>query len=166
MEIRETTTEDLPRVMEIYEHARRFMASHGNPNQWGPRNWPPQELIEEDIRTGRSYVCMNDKGRVIGTFFYDSGQDVEPTYRVIENGAWRDEGAYGVVHRIAGDGSEKGIGAFCINWALDQCGHIRIDTHEDNIVMQNLLTKLGFEKRGIIHILEDDYPRLAYEKIV
>ena len=29
--------------------------------------------------------------------------------------------------------------------------------------MQNLLTKLGFEKREIIHVAEDDYPRYAYE---
>lgn len=33
------------------------------------------------------------------------------------------------------------------------------------MVMQNLLTKLGFEKRGIIHVIEDDDPRYAYEKI-
>ena len=39
-----------------------------------------------------------------------------------------------------------------------------MDTHADNIVMQNLLTKLGFEKRGVIHVVEDDYPRFAYEK--
>ena len=26
----------------------------------------------------------------------------------------------GVVHRVAGDGSEKGIGAFCINWAFEK----------------------------------------------
>lgn len=50
---------------------------------------------------------------------------------------------YGVVHRLAGDGSEKGIGAFCIDWAFSKCGNLRIDTHGDNIVMQNLLKKLG-----------------------
>jgi hypothetical protein len=31
--------------------------------------------------------------------------------------------------------------------------------------MQQLLSKLGFEKRGIIHVEEDDYPRYAYEKV-
>ena len=24
---------------------------------------------------------------------------------------------------------------------------------------------MGFEKRGIIHVLEDDYPRIAYERL-
>ena len=163
MQIRHATEEDFPRMMEIYAYARQFMADHGNPNQWGPTNWPPEALIHQDIARGCSYVCEED-GRVIGVFFYTSGKDIEPTYRVIEEGAWRDEKPYGVVHRIAGDDSRKGIGAFCINWAFEQCGHLRIDTHSDNVVMQRLLDKLGFEKRGVIHVMEDDYPRFAYEK--
>ena len=32
--------------------------------------------------------------------------------------------------------------------------------------MQNLLTKLGFTHCGTIHVEEDDYPRLAFEKIL
>ena len=31
----------------------------------------------------------------------------------------------GDVHRLAGDGSEKGIGAFCIDWAFSKCGNLR-----------------------------------------
>ena len=41
---------------------------------------------------------------------------------------------------------------------------MRIDTHGDNAVMQNLVRKLGFVHCGTIHVEEDDYPRLAYEK--
>ena len=96
--------------------------------------------------------------------FFAHGVDVEPTYRVIENGAWHDSSAYGVVHRLAGDGTVKGIGAFCLNWAYQQCGHLRIDTHGDNRVLQGLLKKLGFTLCGTIYVEEDDYPRLAYEK--
>lgn len=164
MKIRKTTEQDFERVMEIYARARAFMAAHGNPNQWGPTCWPPEALIHEDIAAGHGYVCVNDEEKVIGTFFYDFGTDIEPTYRKIEEGSWRDDSDFGVVHRIASDGSEKGIGAFCINWAFAQCGHLKIDTHGDNVVMQSLLTKLGFEKRGIIYVIEDNYPRFAYEK--
>ena len=164
MEIRHSEEQDLSRMMEIYSLARRFMSEHGNPNQWGPTNWPPEELIRSDTRSGNSYVCLNDKGAVIGTFFFVCGKDIEPTYRKITDGAWLDDSPYGVVHRIAGDGSEKGIGAFCLNWAFAQCGHLRIDTHGDNIVMQNLVRKLGFVHCGTIYVEEDDYPRLAYEK--
>ena len=164
MQIRKSTEQDIPRMMEIFRYAREFMARHGNPNQWGPINWPPESLIRADIRNGDSYVCLNDAGAVIGTFYYIFGKDAEPTYRKIYDGAWIGGDTYGVVHRIAGDGSEKGIGSFCINWAFGQCGHLRIDTHGDNIVMQNLLKKLGFVHCGTIYIEEDEYPRLAYEK--
>lgn len=165
MEIRKSVQEDLDRIMEIYKFARAFMASHGNPNQWGPTRWPPEDLIRQDIREGHSYVCVNSAGKVIGTFFFIQGEDPEPTYRNITDGAWLDPSPYGVVHRIASDGSEKGIGAFCIDWAYRQCGHLRIDTHGDNKVMQNLVKKLGFQHCGTIYVLEDNDPRLAFEKL-
>ena len=165
MIIRKSDIQDLPRMQEIYAYARSFMAEHGNPNQWGPTNWPPEALLRQDIRDGHSYVCLDEDGRVIGTFFFIFGEDIEPTYRVIEDGAWQDDSPYGAVHRVASDGSRPGIGAFCINWAYEQCGHLRIDTHGDNVVMQNLLKKLGFTHCGTIHVEEDNYPRLAYEKM-
>lgn len=165
MMIRNSTEQDFDRMMEIYAYARDYMAEHGNPNQWGPTNWPPEDLIHSDIQSGNSYVCVNDDGIVIGTFYYICGKDIEPTYRDITDGAWLDDSPYGVVHRIAGDGSERGIGAFCINWAFARCGHLRIDTHGDNVVMQNLVKKLGFKHCGTIYVEEDDYPRLAFEKI-
>ena len=50
--------------------------------------------------------------------------------------------------------------AWCIG-----CRYLRIDTHGDNIPMQNLLKKLGFTQRGVIHVQEDNDPRLACDKI-
>ena len=164
MTIRKSTAQDIDRMMAIYARARAFMADHGNPNQWGPTRWPPRALIEQDVREGHSYVCLDDDGHIVGTFYFIQGRDIEPTYRDITDGAWTDDGPYGVVHRIASDGSRKGVGAFCLNWAFEQCGHLRIDTHGDNAVMQNLLGKLGFVHCGTIYVAEDDFPRLAYEK--
>ena len=161
---RKATPADLERMMEIYAFARSFMAAHGNPDQWGPTHWPPEALIRKDIAEGNSYVCENGAGRTIGTFFFVSGAEIEPTYSRITEGKWLDDSPYGVVHRIASDGSEKGIGAFCLNWAYERCGHLRIDTHGDNTVMQSLLKKLGFTHCGTIYVEEDDAPRLAYEK--
>jgi len=149
--------------MAIYAHARQFMADHGNPYQWGPTNWPPEALIREDIQKGLSYVCVHENA-VVGVFFFTAGEDIEPTYREITEGSWHHNGPYGVVHRIAADGSVKGVGTECINWAFEQCGHLRIDTHGDNQVMQKLLQKLGFSHCGTIYVEEDDFPRLAYEK--
>lgn len=164
MKIRKATEADFERIMEIYRYARNFMAAHGNPRQWGNSNWPPEDLIHSDISQEKGYVCTHE-GRVVGTFFFDYGKEIEPTYCTIEDGKWLDDGAYGVVHRLAGDGSVKGIGRFCLEWAYRQCGHLRVDTHGDNLVMQNLLTQLEFQYCGIIYVTVDNDPRLAYEMI-
>ena len=86
------------------------------------------------------------------------------TYRQITGGSWGAEEPYGVVHRLAGDGSVPGIGAFCLDWAWGQCGYLRVDTHPDNTVMQRLLDRLGFVRRGTIYVPQDPYPRFAYDK--
>ena len=49
----------LERIMKIYERARKFMAEHGNPNQWPP-SYPPRDQVEEDIREGHMFLCMAD----------------------------------------------------------------------------------------------------------
>ena len=163
MEIRHSTPEDLPRMEALYVQARQFMKETGNHNQWGPTNWPPTDLLRADISAGRSYVCVHG-GKVVGTFCFLQGEDIEPTYRDIQEGGWHYDGPYGVVHRLAGDGSVKGVGRACLDWAFLQCGHLRIDTHGDNRVMQSLLKGSGFAYCGIIHVVEDNYPRLAFDK--
>lgn len=162
MEIRKTAVSDLETVMDIYAGARAFMVATGNPRQWAARSWPPRELILQDISRGMSYVCV-ESGRIQAVFFYNYGDDIDPTYRRIDDGAWLADGPYGVVHRIAARAG-TGAGKFCIRWAFEQCGHLRIDTHGDNTVMQKVLAGLGFTRCGIIHIEEDNDPRIAFEK--
>ena len=160
MEIRKANMSELDEIMGIFAYARRFMAETGNPNQWGLTK-PTREMVEEDIRLGRSYVCV-ESGKIAASFFYQVGED--PTYVKIYDGAWKNEEPYGVVHRIASAGTVKGAGSFCLNWAFEQCGNLKIDTHRDNVVMQNTLKKNGFDYCGIIY-LEDGDERLAYQKI-
>lgn len=160
MEIRKTILDDLDEVMTIYQKARQFMREHDNPTQWSG-GWPAREQIEKDIAQGRSYVCINN-GKIAGVMCFLIGND--PTYAVIENGEWLNDDTYAVVHRIASSGEFKGTGSFMMRWAFDNSGNVRVDTHEDNYVMQNMLKKLGYTYCGIIH-LENGDPRLAYQKI-
>jgi len=51
-----------------------------------------------------------------------------------------------------------------LKFAMEQNPHVRIDTHADNHVMQHVLAKHGFQRRGIIY-LEDGDPRIAFERI-
>ena len=162
--IRKANPEDLPEIMNTYAYARSFMAEHGNPNQWGPTNWPPENLIREDICAGKSYVVTKNN-EITGVFFYDQGDHIEPTYDQIEDGAWISDSPYGVIHRIAGNGKAKGIGHAAIQWAWKKCPHLRIDTHPDNTVMQKMLVREGFVHRGTIYVREDNNPRMAFERI-
>ena len=105
MEIRKSTMQDLDAMLAIYEAARRYMADHGNPTQWGS-GYPKKDMLEGDIRRGESYVML-DGERIVGTFAFIIGP--EPTYRTIEGGAWHYSAPYGTIHRLASDGSAKGI---------------------------------------------------------
>lgn len=164
MYIRKAQLKDLEAIMAIYEYARRFMAEHGNPTQWGT-HWPPESVIKRDIASQKCHVCIENE-EIEAVFYYDYGEHVEPFYDQIHDGSWLEEGPYGVVHRIASRGRVKGAGAFCLNWAVEQSKHLRIDTHGDNKVLQYILGKLGFTYCGWVNVEEDDMPRLAYEKIL
>lgn len=156
----ETATEtDLPRILGIYANARGFMAKTGNPTQWGTTH-PPREQLERDIFLQKLYVAKRE-GKIRGVFYFCVEED--PTYGVIHNGAWREQSSYGVIHRIASDGS-GGLVKAAVEFALGQISHLRIDTHEDNRVMQRAVEKAGFARRGVIYIA-DGTPRIAYDLI-
>lgn len=151
---------DLDRLMEIFETARRFMASTGNPNQWID-GYPGRRLMADEISAGHCHVCCTDEGRVVGTFCFILGDD--PTYARIEQGAWLSDRPYGVIHRLASDGTVHGVTGACIDWCAQQTDCLRADTHADNRVMQHLLLKHGFSYCGIIYVANGT-PRRAYQR--
>lgn len=159
MNIRQTTFDDMDVLLKLYENARTFMSNHGNPTQWGT-TYPPAAMLEQDITDGHSYVC-EEEGCIIATFYFRTGKD--DTYARIYEGQWLNDLPYGVVHRITSDGSVRGAASFCLDWALSQCGNLKIDTHRDNHIMQHMLEKNGFTRCGIIYI-EDGSERIAYQK--
>ena len=157
-QVRKALEADYPRILEIYAHARAFMAKTGNPNQWGT-NYPPEAMLRADIPAGNLYVVEDQE--IHGVFAYFTEPD--PTYSYIEDGAWLSDSPYGTIHRVAGDG-RGGVFSAVLKYAEDCNPHVRIDTHHDNVVMQHVLEKHGFQRCGIIY-LEDGDPRIAYEKL-
>ena len=138
---------DLDDILVIYENARKFMAENGNPNQW-KKVHPPKASLIENIEEEKLYVLKND-GIIDGVFFFDKGPD--PTYDYIE-GQWLNDREYSVIHRIASAGRVRGVLKTCVEWCLQFCDNIKIDTHSDNIIMQNNLKKLGFKHCGTIYV--------------
>lgn len=159
MVIRRAKAEDMDCILEAYSAARLFMRATGNKNQWAD-NYPSPDLIAKGIRDGKQYVCVSGD-RVAGTFYFA----VEPdeTYTDIYEGRWLNDKPYGVVHRLASDGRCKGVGQFCLQWCFEQCGNLKIDTHEENTVMRHILRKSGFLPCGII-FLRSGAKRLAFQK--
>lgn len=155
--IRQAEGKDFDDILRIYARAREYMKHGGNPTQWG-ENFPPEALINDDIREKRNYVVESD-GNVHGVFAFIPGAD--PTYAHIE-GAWKSDAPYGTIHRIASDGEVKGIFTAAIAFCKTRSAHLRIDTHADNKTMRHAIEKAGFKECGIIYI-EDGSPRIAYE---
>lgn len=166
--IRPADRKDLPAILTIYAAARKFMADTGNGSQWKD-NYPPVSLIEEDLEKQQLYVITDETASldsvpasdtVHAVFAFLPGE--EPDYHVITDGHWLSDTPYRAVHRVASDGTIRGVVSKCMDYCKSQCGHLRIDTHENNLVMQHQLEKNGFRRCGIIHIA-DGSPRIAYE---
>lgn len=159
--IRPSTLEDLPRLMEIYREGREIMLSCGNLNQWKP-GYPTEDIIRSDIEAGQSYAVVQD-GIVVGAFAFILGKD--PTYSVIEGGSWLDDEApYATIHRLASTKQSHGVARACFAWCWDHIHNLRIDTHEDNVIMRHCIAKAGFQYCGVIYLLNGS-PRLAYQKV-
>lgn len=156
MEIRRALKQDLDQIMQIYENAKAFMRANGNKEQWDD-GYPSRELIEKDLDD--MYLCMSDN-RIACVFYYKEGEDED--YRQI-NGKWLNEEPYGVVHRVASTGVTKGAAAYCLDWAYSQIPNLRMDTYRDNIPMQKLLEKCGFQYCGSFERLGTD-KWMAYHK--
>ena len=51
----------------------------------------------------------------------------------------------------------------CLEWCSSHCPNLRVDTHRDNKVLQNILLKNGFTYCGIIYV-KNGTERLAYQR--
>lgn len=157
--IRLAQLDELDEILKIYEYAKKFMIETGNPTQWAG-GYPQRELLEQDIANGGLYVVTEETG-ICGVFYFVIGPD--PTYALIENGSWNSDQTYGTIHRIAGNGTGGVFGA-ALDFCRNQIDYLRIDTHEDNKVMQHVVTKYGFLPCGIIYT-DDGTPRIAFDRL-
>lgn len=157
--IRKGTIEDIDTICSIYDKARKYMAQCGI-DQW-QNGYPERSDVLNDVETGISHV-LYDENRVYGAFVLVEGED--PTYLVIEDGEWKDSSPYFAIHRVASDGSHKGVFTQIADFAKSKSRHLRVDTHKDNMNMQRVVKANGFEYCGVIH-LADGSPRIAFEFI-
>ena len=173
--VRTARSEDFDDMMRVYRSAREFMRTHGTPTQWGSSS-PAPETVRSDIENRTGYVVEED-GRICGAFALLFGAD--PMYETIERGAWPNGEPYMTIHRLASDGTARGISQAAFAFAAahpsrflagqtDTTGEpvkaLRIDTHAANLPMQAKIRAAGFAYCGIVHTTTDHTERLAFQK--
>ena len=157
--IRKAVVEDIDALRLVYDEARERMIDSGNPRQWVP-GYPPLSLIESEIEAGFLYVIEQD-GKVVAAF---SIIGKEPTYDTIYDGSWPEgDYEYVTIHRVAGNREAHHVLKSAVDTASKLSSVIRIDTHEDNKVMQALIKKYGFRYCGKI-TLRNGQMRLAFQR--
>lgn len=160
--IRKAKQREITAILRIYEIARCYMRQNGNPTQWGD-DYPSFAQIADDIAAEWLYVLCDDRDHPYGVFAFILGGD--PNYAQID-GAWLNDRPYGTIHRIAGDGSQKGVFSQSLEFCEKICPNIRIDTHLHNTTMRHLLKKNGFIPCGMVNLegRDGDGLRIAYQK--
>jgi ribosomal protein S18 acetylase RimI-like enzyme len=159
---------DIDAVISIIKDAQELLANQ-NIAQW-QNGYPNKMVICNDIDNNESFLLTSNKEPIATAMFSTKN---EPTYSKIE-GNWMNptQITYGVIHRMAVAKKHRGKGF--AKYIFNQCEQylsekkiqsMRIDTHKDNIGMQQLLKNLGYSYRGIIY-LENGDKRLAFEKLI
>lgn len=167
MNFRKATKNDVNNILNIIDMAKEYLKSQ-EIDQW-QNGYPNKEVIEEDIEKNIAYVSEID-GKISGYMAIVFEND--PNYSEIFEGKWLSDNPYSTIHRIALDTSFRGqsLSAKMVEFAEkltleNGYSSMRIDTHNDNKVMQKLISKSGYTYCGIIYVA-DKTPRLAYEKII
>ncbi|MDB0038024.1 GNAT family N-acetyltransferase [Polaribacter sp.] len=170
MKIKLSTLENIPEIMTIIKDAKELLASL-KIDQW-QNGYPNAAQVEQDILKGESYVVLSEENQVIATSMFTTNK--EPTYQIIEEGTWKvDESKnYGVMHRMAikKEYRKQGLATLLFDEFHQQLKSkniesLKIDTHEENLGMQALIKKIGYQYCGIIYT-NYGAKRLAFEKVI
>ena len=146
IENKKRTYINLDGVEEVAPHAKNYILKH--------------PILYKMINQKAGYLLRKKPTikQVIG-----KNEKEDEDYKEI-NGKWLNEEPYGVVHRVASTGIVRGAASFCLDWAYAQTLNLRMDTYSDNIPMQKLLEKCGFQYCGSFERLGMD-KWMAYQKI-
>lgn len=170
MKIRHTKFEEINEVIQIIDDAKTLLKSL-DIDQW-QNGYPNATQVKNDIKNKESYVVLNDDDVIVATSMFTTRK--EPTYLKVIDGHWiiDEKQDYGVIHRLAikADYRKLGIAQFILNEFHNQLKEknirsLKIDTHKENLGMQSLIKKIGYQYCGIIYT-SYNAKRLAFEKVI
>jgi GNAT superfamily N-acetyltransferase len=157
--IRQANIDDLDHLNQMAETIRNQMKEIGL-TQW-VGHYPNKEVFHEDLKKQGLYVYVDDD-QIIGSISILEEND--PPYKAIQ---WHREDSL-VIHRLMVDPKHQknGVGMALFQHAIQLTQRnyqsLKVDTHPDNLKMQKLILKMGFEYMGYLSSIN----RLAYELIV
>lgn len=162
------TKNDLPAIMTITDQAKAFLKAQGV-DQW-QNGYPDISDFKQDIRHQDLFVFKLD-GEVAAYAALLAGPDVH--YKVIEDGEWlNQQSPYYAIHRVAVSNQFRGQRViqrlFETAFAYLRSNHpsvksVRVDTHPENLIMQHVLTKVGFKRTGNVYM---EGLRYGYEQFL
>lgn len=153
---------DIPAIMTIIYQAQNRLCEMGV-NQWQD-GYPDETFISADIDKKQGYVFI-EKEKIVA--YAAIVFEPDPYYQHID-GQWMDNQPYVVVHRLAVHDcyTHRGAAKFILKTAEKKAlrkkiGAFRIDTHQGNHYMRNLIRQYGFTLCGIVQVR--DGKRMAYQ---
>jgi len=168
---RKAVQDDIDDIMLTVRQARNYLKKN-RVDQW-QGEYPSEEIIEKDIQNGECYV-MTYGDKVAGFFVLSSRP--EPCYEELEDGKWRFDEPYCVLHRSAVMAEYRGSGLSAhmlkaVEELTQAMGRrvVRVDTHRKNKAMLSLLRGHGYEFRGNVLVFSEPYHdprRQAFEKLI
>lgn len=166
MQIRKTQQKDIEQIAEIFQDARVSLAKLSVPQWQGP--YPARCEAIQDMMNDIGYVAEKD-GRVVGYAAFQT--KVDKNYLYIE-GKWLNDAPYMSIHRscVLSTYKRQGIMRAFFNLAVSLAkekgiDNLRIDTHKDNIAMNQAIVSFGFTYCGVIYV-EDKTARNAYQLVI
>lgn len=99
---------------------------------------------------------IEESEKIAATFLFLPGP--EEAYNNLKDGNWPENTEdYFVIHSFASSMKARGSATFCFEWCEKQPGvHcIKVDTHKNNIPMQNLLKKFGYAYCGKCYYFDE-----------
>lgn len=173
MNFRKSSTNDIEKIVSIINDAKDYFKEN-KIDQW-QGVYPNQTDIKKDIANCTSYI-LEDKDEVVGTVSLSF--EVENAYYEI-CGEWLSNDKYLTIHRMAIKNSYKGsnVSSLLIKnieriTIENNIYSIKVDTHEDNLVMKKFLEKNGFLYCGVVQYKEENQnlvkhiKRIAFEKVL
>lgn len=154
-------------AVDIIEQGRTYLKEQGI-DQW-QNGYPDENSIRQDILNEKGYF-LTDGQHIFAYLCMDF--DGEPAYNHIRGRWLTDPNAdYMVIHRLAFNAQYrgKGLSSEIFNLAEQFCKEkgiqsIRVDTDENNKIMQHIMNKAGFTYCGTIWFAGSS--KLAYEKVM